>query len=241
MPRLSVEGSTTVRRGQALYHRAFSRPMIRMMVNRSKPPPRSAAGAATRRGSVRIIGGRWKRTVLHIVDAPGLRPTPDRVREALFNWLGHALGSDLRECVVLDLFAGSGALGFEAASRGASRVMLVDNNTAAVQQLMRVQQRLSAADVVEVRRAEALVAGSALQESGMRFDLIFLDPPFGVGWLDNALPLAAKLCKRAGFIYVEAERSLDPMIVATLGLEIYRHDSAGEVFYHLLRCNKKEE
>ena len=209
------------------------------MSNRPSASRRSVPATARRR-SVRIIGGQWKRSVLQVVDAPGLRPTPDRVRETLFNWLFHARGGDLDGFVVLDLFAGSGALGFEAASRGAARVVLVDADPAAVRQLVAARDRLGADDRVEIRPGDALVVGARLKVTNEAFDLIFLDPPFGHRWLDNALPLAAALCKAPGFIYVEAEALPDPGLIEALGLENYRHDRAGEVFYHLLRRNKKE-
>ena len=189
---------------------------------------------------MRIIGGRWKRTLIQVVDAPGLRPTSDRVRETLFNWLAHAFGGDLDGCSVLDLFAGTGALGFEAASRGAARVVLVEASPAAVRQLISVRGRLGADERVEVVPGDALVVGARFRETATTFDLIFLDPPFGQGWLDNALPLAVALCDASGFVYAEAEAPLDRELLEALGLGIHRSDRAGEVFYHLLRRNIKE-
>lgn len=210
-----------------------------MMSNRS--PSRSPAQrSARRRNSVRIIGGRWKRSVLQVVDVPGLRPTPDRVRETLFNWLSHARGGDLDGCVVLDLFAGSGALGFEAASRGAARVVLVEVDATAARQLANARDQLGTDERLEICHGDALMVGARLQETKAAFDVIFLDPPFGQRWLDNALPLAATLCAASGLIYVEAEQPLDGRTIAALGLDLHRQDRTGEVFYHLLRRNKKE-
>ncbi len=210
------------------------------MPNRPRSPRAAAPVAPRRANSVRIIGGKWKRSVLPVVDAPGLRPTPGRVRETLFNWLAHARGGDLDGCVVLDLFAGSGALGFEAASRGATRVVMIEADPAVVRQLISVRDQFAADGRVEIRPGDALVLGSRLRDAGTAFDLIFLDPPFGQRRLDNALPLAVALCNASGFIYAEAEAPIDPATASALGLEIYREDRAGEVFYHLLRRNKKE-
>jgi 16S rRNA (guanine(966)-N(2))-methyltransferase RsmD len=187
-------------------------------------------------GTVRIIGGQWKRTPLTVIDVPGLRPTSDRVRETLFNWLVHALG-DLGGRSVLDLFAGSGALGFEAASRGAAPVVLVENNPQAVEQLHAIRVKL-AADQIDVRSGDALMIGNQLRQDGRRFDLIFLDPPFGQGKLPSALAICAEISASGGFMYVEAEQSLNEQLVDSLGLEIYRSDKAGEVFYHLLQRKK---
>src|SRR3954447_4857570 len=121
---------------------------------------------------VRIIGGQWKRTLLPVADRPGLRPTPDRVRETLFNWLGQDLGG--WRCV--DAFAGTGALGLEAASRGAADVLLVESEAALVDQLRAIVKRLAADAQVRVQRGNALSVLAALPAASV--DLVFLDPPF---------------------------------------------------------------
>ena len=133
--------------------------------------PSDAQKRATRNAphQIRIIGGEWKRTPLHVVDLEGLRPTPDRVRETLFNWLGQ----DMSGQTCLDLFAGSGALGFEAASRGAARVVMVERDGRAAQQLRATQDKL-AARTVEVAQADALRLAAGLRPG--TFDVIFLDP-----------------------------------------------------------------
>lgn len=144
---------------------------------------------------VRIIGGQWRRRVLHFPDAPGLRPTPDRVRETLFNWLGQRL--DGLRC--LDLFAGSGALGFEAASRGAREVVLVERDSQAMA-AMRKNRELLGATQVELVSADGLawLAGQHGQ-----FDVIFLDPPFQADLLPAALAGAATRLAPEGKIYAE--------------------------------------
>jgi 16S rRNA (guanine966-N2)-methyltransferase len=174
--------------------------------------------------------------VLSVVDVPGLRPTPDRVRETVFNWLTHALDA-WSDRAVLDLFAGTGALGFEASSRGASPVVLVESHARAVEQLVETKSRLHADDV-EIRRGEAIATAAALATGGRRFDVIFLDPPFGSGLLERVLPLCDRLCAAEGFVYVEAPHRLPADGSALAGFETYREDRAGEVFYHLLHRKK---
>ncbi len=170
---------------------------------------------------VRIIGGRWRRRVLHFPPLPGLRPTPERVRETLFNWLGQQL--DGWRC--LDLFAGSGALGFEAASRGAAEVVLVERDARAVARLMQHAAALGASQV-RVVRGDALtyLAG----ECG-RFDLILLDPPYAAGLLPAALAAAHTRLAPGGRIYAEfGER---PELT---GWRILREGRAGQSHYCLL-------
>lgn len=176
---------------------------------------------AEQRNKVRIIGGAWRRRLLPFPDAQGLRPTPDRVRETLFNWLGQEL--DGQDC--LDLFAGSGALGFEAASRGARRVLMVEKNRTAAQSLDANRRTLEAANV-EVRQADALMMLAGLPE---RFDLIFLDPPFDLDLLPQLLPKALPLLKDGGYIYIEGRTLPD-----CEGLVRVREGKAGVVRYALL-------
>jgi 16S rRNA (guanine966-N2)-methyltransferase len=181
--------------------------------------------------SVRIIGGEWRRRALRFPDAEGLRPTPDRVRETLFNWLGQDLSG--RSC--LDLFAGSGALGFEAASRGASRVVMVDRS-AGVTAALRANAARLAAGRVEIVRADAVEFASSRAAAAPRFDVLFLDPPYNQGWLDRLAPLLPKLLADDGLMYVEAEAALD----ACGPWRTVRGGRAGQVFYHLMRSWKSD-
>lgn len=183
---------------------------------------------------VRIIGGEWKRTPLPVLDADGLRPTPDRVRETVFNWLEHLLGHAWSKVRCLDLFAGSGALGFEAASRGASRVLMVESHPAAARQLQATCDKLHATQV-DVRRGDALAMAGMLGRAGERFDLIFLDPPYHQDSLQRILPLCAGLLAPDGLVYVEAETALDDASSPQWlqGWRSVRTDRAGMVFYHL--------
>lgn len=183
---------------------------------------------------VRIIGGQWKRTPLPVLDAEGLRPTPDRVRETLFNWLDHLLDHDWRGVRCLDLFAGSGGLGLEAASRGAERVLMVESQAAAARQLQAVCDKLDARHV-EVRRGDALATATALAQSDSRFGLIFLDPPYHQDWLQRMLPICKRLLAPGGLVYVEAEMPLavEPLPEWLHGWQALRSDRAGMVHYHL--------
>jgi 16S rRNA (guanine966-N2)-methyltransferase len=185
--------------------------------------------AATRRSEVRLIGGQWKRSKLPVADAPGLRPTPDRVRETLFNWLGQ----DLSGWRCLDAFAGSGALGFEAASRGAAQVVLLERERRLALSLNETKQRLHA----EQLRIEAVDALAWMARAApASFELVFIDPPFDAPQLiEPALTLAARLVVPQGFVYVEAGAALQPALVAKLGLTPHRQGRAGAVHFHLLR------
>lgn len=173
---------------------------------------------------VRIIGGQWKRTHLTVLDAEGLRPTPDRVRETLFNWLGQ----DLAGQVCLDLFAGSGALGFEAASRGAAQVVMVDMLPAVVHQLQAVRDKLKAT-MVEIRQGDAMT--QLARSPAASFDVIFIDPPFAGPLAQQALASAVACLKPGGHVYVEMGEAL---IDIPDGLELVRHLNAGMVHAHLL-------
>lgn len=188
---------------------------------------------------VRIIGGQWKRTPLPVAAVEGLRPTPDRVRETVFNWINHQLGGEWPSARCLDLFAGTGALGFEAASRGAAQVTMVEASAAALHQLEATKTRLQATQV-NVVRGDALRFAQGLAASGQRFDIIFLDPPYQQDWLPKILPLCAGLLAENGLVYAESAQPLDqkpgeemPEFIA--GWEIIRADRAGMVFYYLLK------
>jgi len=174
---------------------------------------------------IRITGGAWRSRLIQVTDAPGLRPTPDRVRETLFNWLGQ----DLTGWHCLDLFAGSGILGIEAASRGAANVVLVEREAKAFLTL-RENTALFASDRLRPQRADALefIAMAARQEQ--HFDLILLDPPYRQGWLERVTPLLSALAKPGMRIYAEAEHRIE-----TLGdWRTLKQGQAGQVFYHLL-------
>ena len=177
---------------------------------------------------VRIIGGRWKRSKLPVADRPGLRPTPDRVRETLFNWLG----PDLEGWRCLDAFAGSGALGFEAASRGAAEVVLLERDPALVALLSASKARLGA-EALRIERSDAL-QWMARAAAGA-FDLVLLDPPFDSLLVLPAMAAAARIVVPGGFVYVEAPQAVAAEPVAAAGLEPWRASRAGNVHFHLFR------
>ncbi|MEN9315957.1 MAG: hypothetical protein RIS35_2350 [Pseudomonadota bacterium] len=188
---------------------------------------------------VRIIGGQWKRTPLQVVDAPGLRPTPDRVRETLFNWLGR----DLSTWRCLDLFAGTGALGLEAASRGAAEVWLVEPERRVREAIAQTLRRLDARQV-RLFDEPAARALSRARAADLRFDLVLLDPPFGQGWLDRILPALGPVLSDRARVYVESDAPLDSETVRRLmgpGFRLDRQDRAGQVFYHLIVRSPAQE
>lgn len=179
-------------------------------------------------GEVRIIGGQWKRTRLKVADMPGLRPTPDRVRETLFNWLGQ----DLTGWVGVDAFAGTGALGLEAASRGAKQVLLIEQNAQLVTQLKASIAQLNA-QTVQVIKGEGV---HALQQSAPgTVDVVFLDPPFEAKLFEPALKAAARAIAPQGFIYLEAPELWSDERLLPLGLKVCKHLKAGAVHAHLIQ------
>jgi 16S rRNA (guanine(966)-N(2))-methyltransferase RsmD len=177
--------------------------------------------------AVRIIGGTWRRTRLPVPDHPGLRPTPDRVRETLFNWLGQ----DLAGWHCIDAFAGTGALGLEAASRGAARVLLVERDVQLVARLRTTAQRLGALSV-DVRRGDGVALLAAQPPASL--DLVLLDPPFASELAMPALTAAALALRPGGWLYLEAPHAYAEDAWIALGLALYRHVKAGAVHAHLL-------
>ena len=207
------------------------------------PKAKTATSHARAPQQVRIIGGQYKRTPLPVVDAEGLRPTSDRVRETVFNWLGQ----DLSGWRCADIFAGTGALGFEAASRGAAHVTLVENHTPAVRALHAVRDKLGAS-MVEIVSGDAFTW--LARQPDAAFDAVFVDPPFAQDWTRRALEAATRLVKPGGLIYLEAGRPLmdvspdSPVSDATdaiqlpAGWVLHKHLRAGAVHaYLLLRKN----
>lgn len=172
---------------------------------------------------MRIVGGQWRSRRIRFTPRAELRPTPDRVRETLFNWLGQ----DLTGRVCLDLFAGSGALGFEAASRGAQRVVMVEHDRAAYAALERNRDVLDARQV-ELVRADAL---EFLRTDGGRYDVIFLDPPFTGSHMDVLPPLLQPRLGAEGRVYCESARPVQ----WPSEWQVVREGHAGQVAFQLLR------
>ncbi len=173
---------------------------------------------------VRIVGGTWRSRLIRFPGQFDIRPTPDRVRETLFNWLGQSLRG--KKC--LDLFAGSGALGFEAASRGAEKVTMVESNRE-VAAAIRANAKTLGCDRLDLQVADAL---KFLSYDSGTYDVIFLDPPFGKNLLSQLWTLIPARLARDGLIYVESGDMLD----IPEGCLLVRQGKAGKVNYGLLSC-----
>lgn len=171
---------------------------------------------------VRIGGGEMRSRMISFPDVEGLRPTPDRVRETLFNWLGQTLYG--RDC--LDLFAGSGVLGFEAASRGAGRVVMIERNRAAFKALQENVGKLRCENVF-VHPLDALEFAS---RDTHRYDVIFLDPPFQSDYLSKLLAILPPRLKENGLVYVESGKA----IAIPAPWKVIRSGKAGQVYYQLI-------
>ena len=179
-------------------------------------------------GEVRIIGGQFKRSKLPVAAVVGLRPTPDRVRETLFNWLGQ----DLSGWRCADVFAGTGVLGFEAASRGALEVLVFEQDASLADKLKALQIKLKAS-MVKVERGDGVSLLRRVNPGSLQ--LVFLDPPYESNQFETALKAAALAIGAAGFVYLEAPRAWTDEELNGLGLKVHRFGKAGAVHFHLLQ------
>ncbi|MEQ1517357.1 MAG: 16S rRNA (guanine(966)-N(2))-methyltransferase RsmD [Usitatibacteraceae bacterium] len=199
---------------------------------RGKPQPGKAVARAgqAKHNRVRIIGGTWRSRVIEFPDVEGLRPTANRVRETLFNWLGQTLHD--KRC--LDLFAGSGALGFEAASRGASESVMLEVNAAAIAALKANQQKLDASTC----RIVPMDALKFIESGREKFDIIFIDPPFTSGLMATLLARLQKNLLDGGLLYAEWGAPIADVLaeIANPQWEIVKQGRAGAVHCALLRC-----
>lgn len=198
-----------------------------------KPPRRSPAASPSRTpaGRIRLIGGRWRGTRLDVPDAPGLRPTSDRVRETLFNWLMPVLPG----ARVVDLFAGSGALGFEAVSRGAATAVLVERDPALAAALRSAAARLEGGEEVTVVQADVVAWLAGQGEAA--FDIAFVDPPFASGlWSPALLALLPRLAP-AAWLYVEAPH--EAAVELPPDWSVHREGRTREVRYALYRRGQR--
>ena len=191
-------------------------------MNRKLPLPRQ----------VRIIAGEWKRTPLPVIEAHGLRPTPDRVRETVFNWLEHLQQRQWENRRCLDLFAGTGALGFEAASRGAAKVVMVESNAPACRALQATKEKLGAVQV-DIYQGDAASRMAALN---IEFDVVFLDPPYDNHALPAFLPACKRLLTPGGLVYIESDQpfATSPLPDWLSGWQLVRADKAGAVHFALI-------
>ncbi len=170
-------------------------------------------------GKVRIIAGKWRGRKLDVIESPGLRPTPDRIRETLFNWLQHEIVG--ARC--LDLFAGTGAIAFEALSRGAAEVFMIESNPKIVESLKQHAEILNS----EGHTIQLADATSWLKQGITGFDIIFLDPPFREGFIEQCCEAISEesLLKPKGLVYIESEKGL----TLPAGWEIRKQTKAGNV------------
>ena len=173
--------------------------------------------------TVRIGGGSWRSRLIKFGDSQGLRPTPDRVRQTLFNWLGQ----DLTGKTCLDLFAGTAVLGFEALSRNAKSAVIIEKTTAVYKAILENKEALKA-DNAQVLNIDAL---TFLAKNQQKFDVIFLDPPYKHGWLEQVLPLLPAHLSADGVVYAEAEYALQDGAM----WQVVKQSKAGNVYYHLLK------
>jgi 16S rRNA (guanine(966)-N(2))-methyltransferase RsmD len=180
---------------------------------------------------IRIIGGQYRRTPITVVNIPAVRPTPDRVRETLFNWLSYLWGQTFDDKVVLDMFAGSGALGFEAASRGVAQVHMIERNQTALTALYALRDKLGATQV-HIYAGDAPTVLDRLNQTP--YDLILLDPPFNQNWLPSLWPRLPNKLRAEGLIYLESAAKVNPPEPFTT----VRQAHAGQVHYQLLQVAK---
>lgn len=184
--------------------------------------------AKANNNAVRISAGEWRSRLLKFPDVEGLRPTPDRVRQTAFNWLGQ----DMHGLNCLDLFAGTGVMGFEALSRGAKQAVLIEKSKLAYQALMDNQLQLKAtnAKILNIDALQFLTQISA--QSSEKFDVVFLDPPYEQGWINKVLPLLKNILAENALVYVEAEFAIEEMT----DWQVIKQGKAGNVFYHLIKA-----
>ena len=174
--------------------------------------------------AIRISAGEWRSRLLKFPDVDGLRPTPDRVRQTAFNWLGQ----DMHGLNCLDLFAGTGVMGFEALSRGARQAVLIEKSKPAYQALIDNQRQLKATHA-KILNTDAL---QFLLQTLEKFDVVFVDPPYQQGWIEKVLPLLKNILAEDALIYVEAEFAIED----TADWQVLKQGKAGNVFYHLIKA-----
>jgi len=188
--------------------------------------PRNIPHSSKKQNTVRINAGEWRSRLLKFPDAEGLRPTPERVRQTVFNWLGQ----DMTGLSCLDLFAGTGVMGFEALSRNARSAVLVEKTSAVYKAILDNKATLKA-DAAQVFNTDAL---NFLSQNRQLFDVVFLDPPYHQGWLAKVLPLLPAHLNPDGFVYAEAEFEIQPDEL----WQVVKQSKAGNVFYHLLKLRQ---
>ena len=205
----------------------------------SRPDKHASSHASNQNHQVRIIAGQWRRHLLPVLMHEGLRPSSDRVRETVFNWLNHLWGGQFAEKYILDMFAGSGAFGLECISRGARHVTLLDNHLPAVKAIQSTlnhwQQQDNSIQDARVECVDTMIALPKLNDAKIQFDLIILDPPFGQNWLDKIMTLVLPLCHANTLIYVETEKQAETAPLLLEHFELLREGLTQQVRYGLWR------
>ena len=185
-------------------------------------------------GIVRIVGGRFKRTPLAVGDREGLRPTPDRVRETVFDWLMHFFGGTLEGLRALDMFAGSGAMGLEAVSRGAAAADVVERNRRGADAIRETVKKLKAHEV-SVYAEDVFVF---LAQTARTYDLVFIDPPFAAELQAKALRAVKARLASGAYVYVESPEEFSEDRLTAEGFHSVRRGKAGAVFYLLAQMTE---
>ena len=198
----------------------------------SRPGRARASNVSRGPGVVRIIGGLLKRSPLSVPDREGLRPTPDRVRETLFDWLTHLIGGDWSRTRVLDMFSGSGAMALEAVSRDAAGATAIEKDRGAARMIEATAEKLHVTDRLTVICADSLAWVERCSEA---FDIVFIDPPFASRLQLRAAKAALPRLTPAGFIYLESEEEISEDALAEIGLASVRRGKAGTVHFLLAR------
>ena len=189
-------------------------------------PPLKPTQKTKTSNQVRINAGVWRSRLLKFPNVEGLRPTPERVRITVFNWLGQDMAG--KNC--LDLFAGTGAFGFEALSRNAKNVTMVENSRPAYNALLQNQTLLKAENCQILNQDALLFLAQNVEMPKQKFDVIFCDPPYHKAWLEKLLPILNQHLSAEGMLYIEAEFEIESDAI----WRVKKQDKAGNVYYHLL-------
>ncbi len=205
--------------------------MKNLAKNRQKKTNASLATRKASQGLVRIVSGLFRQTPIKVLELEGLRPTPNRVRETFFDWIFHFLGGCGKRSVC-DMFSGSGALGLEAASRGAARVLCIEKNRQAAQSIQEVVTRVKAQNCVEVCCADAF---AALENHNELFDIVFIDPPFASHLQLKALQAAKSHLKKDGLVFLESDSQITTASFEAAEFALLRQSKAGNEWFFVLK------
>jgi 16S rRNA (guanine966-N2)-methyltransferase len=184
-------------------------------------------------GQIRIIGGEHRRQLIPVLNHEGLRPSSDRVRETVFNWMMHQWGGVFDDKLILDAFTGSGAFGLECVSRGATHVWMIDTHAPTVAHIRKTLKQWQTGTDIQAQQADALKFCAQAREAGRIFDWIILDPPFGHNWLTQIMPAIMPVTHHQTWLYVEVETAADLSLLTDLGWTEVRSGKTQQVRYGL--------